>query len=80
MHLVRGYDFCPVKRGLVSRPEDWLWSSFRYYATGEADVVEIESQWTARKREQAGIFLILKVRPPAENPAQAELGRGTLGI
>lgn len=56
----------PVKRGLVSRPEDWLWSSFRHYATGETDVVEIESQWTARKREQAGIFLTLKVRPPPE--------------
>lgn len=66
----------PMKRGLVSRPEDWLWSSFRHYATGETDVVEIESQWTARKREQAGIFLVLKVR--SENPAQAELGRGTL--
>jgi putative transposase len=29
----------PVKRELVSRPEDWLWSSFRHYATGETDVV-----------------------------------------
>jgi putative transposase len=58
----------PVKRGLVPRPEDWLWSSFRHYATGETDVVEIESQWTARKREQAGIFLALKVRSPAEKP------------
>jgi len=68
----------PVERELVSRPEDWLWSSFRHYANGETEVVEIESQWTARKREQAGIFLTLKVRSPAENPAQAELGRGTL--
>ena len=24
----------PVKRGLVARPEDWDWSSFRHYATG----------------------------------------------
>jgi hypothetical protein len=49
--------------------------------------VEIESQWTARKREQAGIFLTLQVRPPAENPRPkpalsgvewAKLGRGTL--
>jgi putative transposase len=58
----------PVKRGLVSRPEDWLWSSFWHYAAGETDVVEIESQWTARKREQAGIFLTLKVRSLAEKP------------
>jgi len=41
----------PVKRGLVERPEDWLWSSFRHYASGVEGVVEIESQWTARKRE-----------------------------
>ncbi|MGH9496189.1 MAG: REP-associated tyrosine transposase [Candidatus Sulfotelmatobacter sp.] len=45
----------PVKRGLVERPEDWLWSSFRHYATGEKCVAEIESQWTARKRKQAGV-------------------------
>ena len=24
----------PVQRGLVPRPEDWEWSSFRHYATG----------------------------------------------
>jgi putative transposase len=43
----------PVKRGLVRRPEDWPWSSFRHYAEGEAGVVEIESEWTARRRERA---------------------------
>jgi putative transposase len=41
----------PVKRELVTRPEDWPWSSFRHYLNGEAGAVEIESQWTARKRE-----------------------------
>jgi putative transposase len=25
----------PVKRGLALRPEDWRWSSFRHYLTGE---------------------------------------------
>jgi putative transposase len=40
----------PVKRGLVKRPEDWAWSSFRHYAIGEVGTVEIESQWTAFKR------------------------------
>jgi putative transposase len=53
----------PVKRGLVAKPEDWLWSSFRHYATGETGRVEIESQWTARRRERAGIFLTFKVGP-----------------
>jgi putative transposase len=40
----------PVKRGLVELPEDWLWSSYRHYSTGERGVVEIESSWTAARR------------------------------
>jgi putative transposase len=40
----------PVVRGLVAKPEDWPWSSFRHYATGQLGVVEIESQWTAMRR------------------------------
>jgi REP-associated tyrosine transposase len=50
----------PVKRGLVERPEDWVWSSFRHYATGVEGVVEIESEWTARKRERMGLALKVK--------------------
>ena len=53
----------PVTRGLVDRPEDWVWSSFRHYANGEAGQVEIESQWTARKREHSGIFLTIRKHP-----------------
>jgi len=41
----------PVARGLVAKPEDWPWSSSRHYATGEVGTVEIESEWTAQKRE-----------------------------
>src|SRR5208337_4956778 len=29
----------PVHRGLVARPEDWPWSSYRHYATGEVGTV-----------------------------------------
>ena len=42
----------PVARGLVPRPEDWAWSSFRHYATGERGTVEIESEWTVRRRQK----------------------------
>ena len=42
----------PVKRGLVSNLEDWKWSSYRHYAFRETRIVEIESDWTARDREQ----------------------------
>ena len=31
----------PVKRGLVASPEDWPWSSCRYYQTGEQGRVKI---------------------------------------
>ncbi len=68
----------PVERGLVGRPEDWTSSSFRHYLSGEAGTVKIESQWTARKREQRGIFPTVKVPSPAEIPAQAKLEQGTL--
>jgi putative transposase len=56
----------PVKRGLVERPEDWAWSSFRHYVTGERGVVEIESPWTEYYRR-------------TRRPALAKIGleRGT---
>ena len=63
----------PVKRGLVALPEDWAWSSFRHYLTGEPAVVEIESQWTARKREHLGIFPIVKLRSPEKDPPKHSL-------
>ena len=43
----------PVRRGLCDRPEDWEWSSFMQCATGCEGRVEIECEWTARKRERA---------------------------
>jgi putative transposase len=48
--VIRYIHHNPVKRGLVERPEDWAWSSFRHYATGAKGTVEIESQWTAFRR------------------------------
>ena len=34
----------PVKRGLVTAPEDWKWSSFRAYACGEGGLVKVNCQ------------------------------------
>ena len=42
----------PVKRGLCSAPEQWRWSSFQHYMDGSDVGVEIESEWTARRRER----------------------------
>jgi putative transposase len=50
----------PVKRGLVSKPEDWQWSSFRHYSTGLEGPVEIESHWTDWRRNHGGTLPDLK--------------------
>ena len=36
----------PVKRGLVESPEQWRWSSYRYYLLGEAGPVRVNQGWT----------------------------------
>ncbi len=60
-----------VKAGLCERSEDWEWSSFRHYATGCEGRVEIESEWTARKRERAAGKLSLAVELPHSSQKQA---------
>jgi putative transposase len=58
----------PVTRGLVQHPEDWKWSSFEHYTVGVEGAVEIESQWTARRRERLGMPLrLVKAHPPAKD-------------
>jgi hypothetical protein len=68
----------PVKGGLCDRPEDWQWSSFRHYATGAEGRVEIESEWTARKRERAAGRLCPAVVPYAGRRVKAATRR--LGV
>ena len=71
----------PVKRGLCERPEDWEWSSFRHYATSCEGRVEIESEWTARKRERGGKTLSsgrtapLKPKPGLSGPPVQRIER-----
>jgi len=38
----------PVKRGLVAKPEDWRWSSFRHYAFGEVGPVLVNEKVSAK--------------------------------
>ncbi|MHB1937394.1 MAG: REP-associated tyrosine transposase [Acidobacteriaceae bacterium] len=38
----------PVTRGLIALPEQWEWSSFRHYLSGEPGTVEIDSRWSTR--------------------------------
>jgi putative transposase len=35
----------PVKRGLVSAPEDWRWSRYRFYFVNEAGRVRVNEGW-----------------------------------
>jgi hypothetical protein len=35
----------PVTRKLVGHPKDWLWSSWSFYAKGEAGLVAIDPVW-----------------------------------
>jgi putative transposase len=60
------------ERGLVEKPEDWAWSSFRHYVTGEEGVVEIESEWTGRKRERVGMPLRVRITKASNCPALAK--------
>jgi putative transposase len=36
----------PVKRGLVGAPEEWRWSSYRFYLLDEAGPVRVNEGWT----------------------------------
>jgi putative transposase len=64
----------PVTRGLISQPDQWAWSSFRHYATGEIGTVEIESHWTARRR--GGLPASLRYSP---DPLQTHISEARCG-
>ena len=44
----------PVKRGLVEKPEQWRWSSFRDYALGQCGPVRV-NDWTVLKMKVRGV-------------------------
>jgi hypothetical protein len=54
----------PVKRGRWERPEDWEWSSFRQHAIGYEGRVEIECEWTVRKRARTARTLCPAIELP----------------
>jgi putative transposase len=61
----------PVTASLCTAPEQWEWSSFRHYVSGHVGRVEIESQWTARKRERAAGRLCPAVELPHSSQNRA---------
>lgn len=69
----------PVKRGLVEKPGDWPWSSFRHYVFGYDGVVEIESPCTERKRERIGIVLQPFALSQSPHPVSAKSAETRMG-
>jgi REP element-mobilizing transposase RayT len=55
LEKLRYMHYNPVKRGRVTQPDHWTWSSYRSYAFGETGPVQI-NQWQVHK---------LKIRRPA---------------
>jgi hypothetical protein len=47
------------------------WSSFLHHATGGEGLVEIGSEWTARKREREAGRLCPRVEPPHSSQNRA---------
>jgi putative transposase len=66
----------PVERRLVSCPEDWPWSSFRHYATGQRGSVEIESFWTAWTRNNETATPLRVVSESSRYPGSQHRGPG----
>ena len=60
----------PVVRGLVEKPEQWEWSSFRHYSTGVEGSVEVESFWTAWRRERGEIPTQVPEAGPGAPPVE----------
>jgi putative transposase len=44
----------PVRRGLVANPEDWTWSSYRWYAFDESRGIEL-CQWKPAIMKKDGV-------------------------
>ncbi|MCU1302331.1 MAG: hypothetical protein JWQ87_2615 [Candidatus Sulfotelmatobacter sp.] len=53
----------PVARGLVASPEQWQWSSFRWYSSGEVGPVRIND---------TGIP-VMTIHPPGYLPTPVRL-------
>jgi putative transposase len=54
----------PVKRGLVERPEQWKWSSFRAYLCGETGPVRVNFQEWAPEIKSRPLQSFGKVESP----------------
>jgi hypothetical protein len=71
----------PVKRGLVLEPEQWKWSSYRYYAFGERGPVLVNEQVSAKLRLRGRALESKKqeVEVRGSHPSKTAKGAAALG-
>jgi putative transposase len=42
--------FNPVKRGLVTHPKDWAWSSYGFYSAGGKSLCPPNPEWKSERK------------------------------
>ena len=60
----------PLARGLVEHPKDWLWSSYRQWASGEELTVKVDSTWTYKREMQRRVVEEIAGRALCEPTSQ----------
>jgi len=71
--------FNPVKRGLVAHPKDWLWSSYRFYSTGELGVCPPNPEWIRETVKSRRYLAHPSEKRRAAAPIEFLPGRNELG-
>ncbi len=66
----------PVQRGLVPKPEDWLWSSFRKYAYGEPGPVLMNETPKSAASHPKNLLIPSALKPARETAT----GGAALGV
>jgi hypothetical protein len=62
-----------MKKGLVESPEQWRWSSYRFYVLAKAGPVRINEGWTKISFREGKVFCLTS---PFIEPAQLPFSEG----
>ncbi len=70
----------PVKRGPVTEPEDWRWSSFRFYALGESGSVAVNEGWAKISFREWAAKSLSCIGSVATHPCKVRKDRAPIGL